>query len=136
MEAYKLLALFVLFGYGLATVLYKLASKEVGPFVTAFVVSLFIMGTSLALLLTQKQAVTISRSALLYLVGAGLLAGCSFAAYIVSLHIGKVSIASTLRGLSFLVTTLFAIFLLNENISLQNIIGIVLAVISIVLLTI
>ncbi|MBW2999102.1 EamA family transporter, partial [Candidatus Woesearchaeota archaeon] len=66
---------------------------------------------------------------------AGLVAALAFITYITAIKSGKVSIASTLRGLSFGVTVLLAVLFLGEKITLVKALGMGFAVIAIILLS-
>ncbi|MFH0830693.1 MAG: EamA family transporter, partial [Parcubacteria group bacterium] len=58
---------------------------------------------------------------------AGAVAAGAFVAYVISSQSGQISVASTLRGLSFLVTTLIAVSLLGERLEPRQWVGIIAA---------
>ena len=134
MDLYLILAVVAMFGYGVTAIIYKLASKSIDPVSLTLFTSILMTLTVFVFWLFAKQK-HITLKGIQYAGIAGIIAGFAFIAFIASIQLGKVSIASTLRSLSFLVTTIIAILLLAEKISLVKAAGIVLAAIAILLLT-
>lgn len=132
---YILLAIAAMLGYGVTSVIYKIAGKDIDPVSLTFITSVVMALTTFIFWLFIKQK-HITLRGTEYATIAGVIAGFAFIAFIISINLGKVSIASTLRGLSFLVTAVIAILFLSEKITFMQAMGIALAAVSIILLTI
>ncbi|MBW2991184.1 EamA family transporter [Candidatus Woesearchaeota archaeon] len=134
MDLYLILAFVAMFLYGITAIIYKLASKSIDPVsLTLFTSILMTLTIFVFWLFTKQKHITLK--GFQYAGVAGIIAGFAFIAFITSIQLGKVSIATTLRGLSFLVTALIAILFLAEKISVAKAIGIGFAAIAILLLT-
>ncbi len=131
---YVLLAVLAMFLYGITAIIYKLASKSIDPVSLTLFTSILMTITIFVFWLFTKQK-HITLKGFEYAGIAGIIAGFAFIAYISSILLGKVSIVSTLRGLSFLVTAIIAILFLAEKISVIKALGIGFAAIAILLLT-
>ena len=134
MELYIILAVIAMLGYGITAVLYKIA-PNIDSISLTFFTSLFITIFTLIFWLFNKTK-KLSAEGIGFAAIIGLIASVAFIAYITSLRLGKVSIVSTFRGLSFAVAVILAIFLLGEKLTVLKIIGIGFAVIAIILLSI
>ncbi len=134
MDMYVLLAVLAMFLYGITAIIYKLASKSIDPVSLTLFTSILMTITIFVFWLFTKQK-HITLKGFEYAGIAGIIAGFAFIAYISSILLGKVSIVSTLRGLSFLVTAIIAILFLAEKISVVKALGIGFAAIAILLLT-
>nr|MCK4929798.1 EamA family transporter [Nanoarchaeota archaeon] len=134
MDMYVLLAVLAMFLYGITAIIYKLASKSIDPVSLTLFTSILMTITIFVFWLFTKQK-HITLKGFEYAGIAGIIAGFAFIAYISSILLGKVSIVSTLRGLSFLVTAIIAILFLAEKISVIKALGIGFAAIAILLLT-
>lgn len=133
MDTHIILAIAAMAGYGVTAVIYKVASKSIDSVSLAFFVSLFITTTiSVFWLFTKEKHITFEGIG--YAGLAGIIAALAFIAFIASIQMGKVSVSSTLRGLSFVVTTIIAILFLAEKITLLKILGIVFAAVAVILL--
>ncbi len=135
MDMYILLAIAAMFGYGLTAIIYKIASKSIDSVSLALFTAILMTLTIFVFWLFTKQKY-ITFKGFEYAGLAGIIAGFAFIAFITSIQLGKVGIASTLRGLSFLITAVIAILFLAEKISIVKILGIGAAAIAIFLLTI
>lgn len=135
MDMYIVLAIAAMLGYGVTSAIYKMAGKDIDPVSLTFITSIIMTLTIFIFWLFIKQK-HITLKGFEYATIAGVIAGFSFIAFIVSINIGRVTIASTLRGLSFLITAAIAILFLSEKITFAQAAGIALAAISIILLTI
>jgi transporter family protein len=134
MDMYLVLAIAAMFGYGITAVIYKIASKSIDSVsLTLFTSALMTVTIFIFWLLTKQKHITLKGFE--YAGIAGIIAGLSFIAFITSIQLGKVSVASTLRGLSFLVTAIIAILFLAEKLTLAKALGVGFAAIAIILLT-
>ncbi len=134
MDYYILLAILAMLGYGVTAVIYKLAGKSIDPVSMTLMTSAMMTITILLFWLFTKQK-NVTFPGLGYAGIAGIIAGLSFIAFIAAIHFGKVSVATTLRGLSFLVTVIIAVLFLAEKLTWLKALGIGFAAIAIVLLT-
>lgn len=131
---YILLALVAMVGYGITSIIYKLASKTIDPVSLTLFTSVFTALTVFVYWVFLKEK-DVTLKGVEYAGIAGIIAGFSFIAFITSIHLGKVSVASTIRGLSFLITAVIALLFLAEKLSMTKALGIVLATIALLLLT-
>ena len=67
---------------------------------------------------------------------AGVIGAVAFIMFITAIGSGKVSVATTLRGLSFAVTVAVAMLFLSEQVTTMKMFGIALAVVAMILLSI
>lgn len=134
MDMYLILAIAAMIGYGVTAVIYKIASGSIDSVsLTLLTSALMTITIFIFWLFTKQKHITLQGFG--YAGIAGIIAGLAFIAFITSIQLGKVSVASTLRGLSFLVTVLIAILFLAEKITLLKAVGIGFAAIAIILLT-
>jgi uncharacterized membrane protein len=133
MDFYILMAIVAMLGYGITSIIYKLAAKSIDPVSLTFFTSVFIaIFTFVIWFFTKDKHIT--SKGIWYAGISGLIAAVAFVAFITSIQGGKVSIASTLRSLSFLVTSIIAIYFLAEKVSLLKLLGIILAGLAAILL--
>ena len=135
MELYLILALVSMVGFGMTAFIYKLASKSLDGFSITFftlLVNVFVVGV-IWFFWPNKQ---ISWDGIKFTTIAGIIAGISSLAYVLSIKMGSLSISTTIRALFFVVTVLLAVFFLQESITITKVIGIGLAIVSIILLSI
>ena len=121
-------------GYGITAVIYKISNKSIDAVSMSFL-TVLIMAIALAFIwfFTKEKHITTKGLELATL--AGIIAAISFLAYVFSIQIGKVSIATSLRSLGFIVTVVIAIIFLAEKITWIKALGIGLGAIAIILLT-
>lgn len=134
MATYLILAIAAMIGYGITNVIYKVASNKIDPISLTLFTSIALTVVVFIFWLFTKQKYITPKGAE-YAIIAGVIAGFAFIAYITSIHLGKVSIVSSLRGLSFLITTVIAVLFLAEKITAMKILGIIFAAIAVILLT-
>ncbi|MBM3256481.1 MAG: hypothetical protein FJZ04_03385 [Candidatus Moranbacteria bacterium] len=133
MEFYVSMAIIAMLGYGVTSIIYKIAGKDIDSVSMTFFTSLFIaLFTFFIWYFTKDKHIT--SKGIWYAGISGLIAAVAFVAFITSIQGGKVSIASTLRSLSFLVTSVIAIVFLAEKVPLTKILGIILAAVAAILL--
>ncbi len=128
-------ALAAMLGYGVTSIIYKVASKSIDAVSMTFFTSLAIAIVTFIFWIFQKNK-HITTPGIGYAVLAGVIASVAFVAFISSIQFGKTSIVTTLRNLSFAVTVILALLFLHEEITIQKIIGIALAVGAAILLSI
>lgn len=134
MELYIILAIIAMLGYGVTAVLYKIAPNIDSVSLTFFTSLFLTIFTFVFWIFNTKKEIS-TRGVGIAAV-AGLIASVAFIAYIISLRLGKVSISSTFRGLSFALTVVLAILFLGEKITILKALGILFAIIAIILLSI
>jgi uncharacterized membrane protein len=133
MEPYIILAIIAMLAYGVTAILYKIAPNIDAVSLTFFSSLSLTVITFIVWLLNTKKEMSIKGVGVAAI--AGLVAALAFITYITAIKSGKVSIASTLRGLSFGVTVLLAVLFLGEKITLVKALGMGFAVIAIILLS-
>ena len=133
MEIYIILAIIAMLGYGVTAVLYKIA-PNIDSVSLTFFTSLFLTIFTFIFWIFNKTK-KLSVKGIGFAAIAGIIASVAFIAYITSVRLGKVSIASALRGLSFAVTIPLAIIFLKEKLNLSKALGIFFAIIAIILLS-
>jgi transporter family protein len=121
--------------YGITPVLYKLASSYADSLTVTFLTTLFMLFFLALMWFYQTPSKSVSRQVIPYVGVAGLIASMAFLFYIRAISSGKVSIVKPIVGLSTAVTVLLGIFMLQERITLIKAAGIILAMISIILLS-
>ncbi|MCK5176340.1 MAG: EamA family transporter [Candidatus Aenigmarchaeota archaeon] len=133
MELYFILALIAMIGYGISAIIYKLASSSIDPVSLTLVSGCFMTFTIFLFWVFYKGKYVTIRG-FEYATIAGIVVGFTFIAFVSSIYLGKVSVVSTMRGLSFLVTTMIAFLFLAEKISFTQGLGIVFAAVAVVLI--
>jgi len=121
-------------GYGITAIIYKISNKNIDAVSMSFL-TVLIMAIALAFVWFFTKEKHITAKGLELAVLAGIIAAISFLAYIFSVQIGKVSVATALRSLGFIITTIIAILFLAEKITWIKALGIGLGGIAIILLT-
>ena len=120
-------------GYGISAIIYKLASSSIDPVSLTLVSGCFMTFTIFLFWVFYKGKYVTIRG-FEYATIAGIVVGFTFIAFVSSIYLGKVSVVSTMRGLSFLVTTMIAFFFLAEKISFTQALGIGFAAVAVVLI--
>lgn len=133
MNSFILLALLAMVGYGLTAALYKAAAPHIDA-ISLTLLSSIVMTTTVFVLWWLKSEKHFTTAGLGYAGMTGIVSGLAFAAFIKSIHLGSSSVATTIRGLSFLVTTAVALLWLGENITTAKLVAILLSAIALVLL--
>ena len=121
-------ALLALVGYGITGFLYKVSSKYIDAVSMAVVMSAFSFTVMVPYWYTIRDKRVMTSTGIWYALLIGVVGGIAFMAYIKSIHLGKASVATTLRSLSFIVTSVLAVTLLDEELSSRQWIGIALAI--------
>ena len=134
MEFYIILAIIAMLGYGITAILYKI-TPNIDSVSLTFFTSLFLtIFTFIFWLFNKTKKLSVEGIGFAAIIG--LIASVAFIAYITSIRLGKVSIASTFRGLSFAVAVILAILFLGEKLTILKVLGIGFAVIAMILLSI
>ena len=133
MELYFILGIIAMIGYGVTAIIYKLASPSIDSVSLTLVVSSFITCTIFLFWVFYRQKY-IAMKGFEYSAIAGVIAGLAFIAFVSSVTLGKISVATTLRGLSFLITTIIAVLFLAEKISFTQGLGVVFGAVAVVLI--
>lgn len=131
---YLLFALLSMLGFGIVATLYKISQKFLDPISLALCSTFFMTLTIFIFWLFHKPK-NITPQGIQITLLAGIIAGLSFVSFILAIYLGKISVTSTIRNLSFVITTLLAFLFLSESLSLLKIIGISLATLSVILLS-
>lgn len=119
---------------GITSVLYKKSTTVIGPINTTFYYYLF--GAVLAFIFWSifKSPERVEVRDLIYPALISITLFISILTFNIGLQHTKVTISSTIRALSFIFSVIIAIVFLKEQISLKQIVGIILAVVSIFLM--
>lgn len=119
---------------GITSVLYKKSTTVIGPINTTFYYYLF--GAVLAFIFWSifKSPERVEVRDLIYPALISITLFISILTFNIGLQHTKVTISSTIRALSFIFSIIIAIVFLKEQISLKQIVGIILAVVSIFLM--
>jgi|688.fasta_scaffold600023_2 uncharacterized membrane protein len=119
---------------GIGTFLYKISSRSLGPSHTTFFYYLFsILLASVVWFLTPaKQAV--DKSALLWPALMALFLCASVWTFSSAVRTIDISVASTVRGLSFVPAIILAFLLYGEKLTLKTVAAIILVTLAVVLL--
>ncbi|MCK5039931.1 MAG: EamA family transporter [Candidatus Aenigmarchaeota archaeon] len=133
MELYFILGIIAMIGYGVTAIIYKLASPSIDSVSLTLVVSCFMTFTIFLFWVFYRQKY-IAMKGFEYSAIAGVIAGLAFIAFVSSVTLGKISVATTLRGLSFLITTIIAVLFLAEKISFTQGLGVVFGAVAVVLI--
>ena len=133
MELYFILGIIAMIGYGVTAIIYKLASPSIDSVSLTLVVSCFMTFTIFLFWVFYRQKY-IAMKGFEYSAIAGVIAGLAFIAFVFSVTLGKISVATTLRGLSFLITTIIAVLFLAEKISFTQGLGVVFGAVAVVLI--
>jgi transporter family protein len=132
MELYIIFAVVAMVGYGVTAILYKIAPNIDAISLTFFSSLSLTFFTFLFWLFNKKE---ISYKGISIAVIAGLIAAISFLSYVTAIKLGKVSIIAPIRNLSIALTVIIAVLFLAEKLTLIKVVGILLAVVAIVLLS-
>ncbi|NQU78748.1 EamA family transporter [Candidatus Woesearchaeota archaeon] len=135
MEIYVLLALVCMTLFGVNAIIYKLAPNidPVSLTLVSFVTSA--LGTFIywVFFVSKKQ---LGMQGIGYGIIGGLISVAALITFISALQLGKASVVNTIRALSAAVTVVLAILFLSEKLTLVKGVGIGLAVVAAVLLSI
>ncbi len=118
--------------YGILALLYKLPSGDKLTIVAT--ITLFMFLTVFLGSLFRGFDVQTVKSQLPLLAGIGIVAGLAYFIFIYSIQVGPVSLVSTIRGLSFIISVIGGVLFFKESLPVTKVLAIVLASISLVLL--
>jgi uncharacterized membrane protein len=134
MELYIIYAIAAMLLYGITAIIYKIASPSIDTVSLTLFTSVFITASVFVYWLFFKEKM-ITMKGLEYSALAGVMAAAAFISFVTAIYLGKVSIAATIRGLAFAVTATIAILLLSEQVTTIKLLGIGLAVVAVILLS-
>ena len=120
--------------FGLVGIIYKIALSRIDYISLVFFVYLFSTILTAVIWFTSADK-KITTSGLLLTFLASVLAVVGMLSYAYALKYGKVVIVVPIRNLALLITVVLAVTILKEELSFEKVVGIVLAVISLVLLS-
>lgn len=128
------LALVATFSWGLWAFFSKLAGRTLAPDVTLVVT--YVVGSlfGVGYLLYREGVPTLSTSGLGYGILGGAFFGVGGLSYYAALKTGSTSVTTTVAALYFAVTTVLAVFVLGESLAPQEVAGLALATVAVVLL--
>jgi uncharacterized membrane protein len=113
----------------------KLATRTAAP-QAVLVISYAVAGSiGLVYLLASPADLSMSTRDFGWAVGAGLATGLGSLFYYTGLDVGSVSVVSTVTALYFVVSVLLGVLVLNEVLTMQKGLGVLLAVVAVGLLT-
>lgn len=119
---------------GIANAFYKKSTAAIGAFNTTFYYYLFGTIFSLIIWYFKRETGKIEISQLIYPAIIAFFLSLSIFAFTVGLSKTKLSISSTIRSFSFVVSIFVAVVFMKETLSIKQIIGLVLAAVSVFLL--
>lgn len=120
--------------FGLVGIVYKIALSRIDYISLVFFVYLFSTILTAVIWFTSADK-KITTSGLLLTFLASVLAVVGMLSYVYALKYGKVVIVVPIRNLALLITVVLAVTILKEELSFEKVMGIVLAVISLILLS-
>jgi drug/metabolite transporter (DMT)-like permease len=126
-------ALLSMLSLGVSTYLYKRSTAAIGPTNTTFFYYLFSLVMAVMIWLTFGEKQTFEKTALIW---PALLAAFLFTsvwAFNYAVNVIDVSVAATIRSLSFVVTIVLAVGISHESVSPRDWVAVALAVAAIVL---
>jgi len=127
-------AVIAMFCFGVAALLYKVATPYADPVSMVLVVYLFaILFTAFAWYFSPNKF--IAKEGLKWMALAAGFAFIGMISFVQALKIGQASIVVPIRNLALGVTVILAIIFLGEELTLIKVMGIILAVISLVMLS-
>ena len=136
--SYLIYAIIGLIGYSLVAPLVKLATKEVPPEAAVVVTnSCLVLITIMWAVIRKKNVfnyITLEKSSI-YLYLAGLALGIGIVSYYMALNAGPVSKVVPIFGLYLALSSVFGFFLLGEAITMTKVLGLGLAILSIILVS-
>jgi uncharacterized membrane protein len=135
MEIYIIFGIIAMVLYGVTASIYKVASPHIDAVSLTLLVSVFMTGSVFVYWLFIQEKMITMRGFELSVV-AGVIAAIAFVSFVTAISLGKVSVATTMRGLSFTVTVAIAILFLSEQLTALKFFGILLGVIALVLLSV
>jgi transporter family protein len=112
----------------------KLATRDAAPQTVLVVSYVTSVAVGVAYLWASPVEVTASPRDLGWAVAAGIATGLGSVFYYTGLDVGDVSIVSTVTALYFVVSVLLGVLVLNETLTLQEGVGVLLAVVAVGLL--
>ena len=131
---YALIAMVFL---GVMAIILKLTTNYISPIQVMFLHSVtmaVLVGLFMAFFPQEKLNLTLKVYCLVF--AGALIASIGFFSYLTALKLGEVNVVAPIRNLSLLVSVLAAVLFLSEKLTLTKIIGIFLAVVAILLLSI
>lgn len=129
-----LFGLLAMVGWGLWTVLAKLATRSVPPALAMAVSYATAVVVAFTYVYTQRGGFVMEVDGLLLAAAAGIFAGIAGVAFYMGLETGRTSIVTTVSALYFVVAALIGILLLGESVELTDLGGIGFAILAVVLL--
>ncbi|WFO76395.1 EamA family transporter [Desulfurococcaceae archaeon MEX13E-LK6-19] len=128
-------ALACLISWGLWGLLLKLAYRQLSWVETYFISSLASFTIALSVFLYYGGKIGFSKEAGIFAVLAGILGGVGYILFMKALETGKASVVLPLTALYPAITVILAMVVLGEKISITQAIGIVLALIAVILIS-
>ncbi len=129
-----LYGLLAMFGWGLWTVLAKLATDSVPPALAMAISYATAVIVALTYVYTRRGGFVLDMDGMVLAAAAGVFAGIGAVAFYMGLETGRTSIITTVSALYFVVAAVIGILLLGEPVDLTDIGGIGFAVVAVVLL--
>lgn len=119
---------------GVANIFYKKSTAAIGPINTTFIYYLFGTIITFFIWLALKGNFKVEAKDLIYPGIIAILLSISVLTFNIGLQHTKVAISSTIRAFSFLFSIIAAVIFLKNHLTIKQIIGIVLAGVSLLLL--
>lgn len=119
---------------GIANAFYKKSTATIGAFNTTFYYYLFGTLFSLIIWYFKREEGKVELSQLIYPAIIAFFLSLSIFAFTIGLVKTKLSISSTIRSFSFVVSIFVAVVFMSESLNIKQIIGLILAAISVFLM--
>jgi transporter family protein len=134
---YLIWTLVALVGYTFVPPLMNIATREIPTTVVTFATASLLAGTALSLSLVGREPIVgpLTSSHGWYVLAAGVFLTISVLSFFQALSIGPVSIVTPIFGLFLVTSSVIGVVLLDEPMTLQRALGILLAMLAIVLLS-
>lgn len=132
--AYSLIALV---GYTLFAPLVKIASQDTPSAVVAAVANIVLVVAAVAVTVYSREPVLehLTGPSMAYMVGAGVCLAIGILAYYRALALGPISVVVPIYGLFIVTSSIVGMAFLDEPVSITKVVGILLAAIAIVLVS-
>jgi transporter family protein len=134
---YLIWALVALLGYTFVPPLMNLATREVPSTVATFAAASMLAGTALFFALVGREPIigSLTSSHGWYVLAAGVFLAISVLSFFQALSVGPVSVVAPIFGLFLVTSSVIGVVMLDEPMTLQRGLGILLAMLAIVLLS-
>jgi uncharacterized membrane protein len=126
--------LMAMVGWGIWVVLANVATRTLDPEIAMIFSYATSVVVALGYVAWRPGGITVERTGVAYALAAGVFAGGGAVAFYAGLERGQTGIVATVSALYFVVAALLGILFLGESLELQDVLGIIFAVLAVALL--